>query len=224
MCWSGGKDSAMALYELQRAGGYEVAALLTTVTEVYDRISMHGVRRSLLHAQGEALGLPVHEVFLTPGAPNDEYETKMREALLQFKAQGVTAVVFGDIFLEDLKRWREQKLAQVQLRGVFPLWQRDTRELIQTMLRLGIKTVLSCVDPKQLDPSFVGRVIDEQFVRDLPVSADPCGENGEFHSFVYDAPNFTRPIPWTRGEIVLRDGFYYCDLLPADAPATDACV
>lgn len=204
----------MALYELQRDGRYDVAALLTTVTAAYDRISMHGVRRTLLHQQGEVLGLPVHEIFLTPGAPNTEYETKMREALLQFKAQGVTAVAFGDIFLEDLKRWREDKLAQVELTGLFPIWKRDTRELIQAVIRLGVKTVLSCVDPQQLDPSFVGRVIDEQFVRDLPAGVDPCGENGEFHSFVYDSPNFKQPIPWTRGEIVVRDGFYFCDLLP----------
>ena len=216
MCWSGGKDSAMALYELQRTGRYDVAALLTTVTEAYDRISMHGVRRALLREQAEVLGLPLHEIFLTPGAPNTEYESKMREALLQFKAQGVTGVVFGDIFLEDLKIWREQKLAEVDLCGIFPIWQRDTRELVQSVIRVGIKTVLCCVDPKQLDPSFVGRVIDEQFVRDLPAGVDPCGENGEFHSFVYDAPNFARPIPWTRGEVVLRDGFYFCDLLPAD--------
>ena len=214
-CWSGGKDSAMALYELERAGQYEIVALLTTVTEAYDRISMHGVRRSLLRQQAEAVGYPLHEVFLTPGAPNTEYESKMREALLHFKAQGVTAVVFGDIFLEDLKLWREQKLAQVQLKGIFPIWKRDTRELIQTVIRLGFKTVLSCVDPKQLAPSFVGRVIDEQFVQDLPASADPCGENGEFHSFVYDGPNFQHPVPWTRGEVVQRDGFYFCDLLPA---------
>ena len=216
MCWSGGKDSAMALYELQRAGTYDVVGLLTTVTAAYDRISMHGVRRSLLHQQAASVGYPLHEIFLTPGAPNTEYESKMREALLRYKAQGVTAVAFGDIFLEDLKVWREQKLAEVGLTGVFPIWQRDTRELVQAVIRVGIQTVLSCVDPKQLDPSFVGRVIDEQFVRDLPAGVDPCGENGEFHSFVYDAPNFAQPIPWTRGEVVVRDGFYFRDLLPAD--------
>ncbi|MBI4226901.1 MAG: adenine nucleotide alpha hydrolase [Candidatus Omnitrophica bacterium] len=214
-CWSGGKDSALALHDLRRAGTHEVVGLLTTVTGEYDRISMHGVRRSLLAAQARAIGLPLTEVVITAGATNAEYEAKMGAALAAAKAQGVTHCAFGDIFLEDLKRWREARLAEAGFTGLFPIWQQDTRGLIRRFLRLGFRTVVACVDPKTLPASFAGRVIDEPFLRDLPPTVDPCGENGEFHTFTYAGPIFRSPIAWTRGETVTRDGFVFCDLLPS---------
>jgi uncharacterized protein (TIGR00290 family) len=213
LSWSGGKDSALALDELQRSAQYEVAALLTTVTAGYDRISMHGIRRDLLHQQAEALGLPLREVFIAPKAANVEYEAKMGEAFQSLHDEGIRHVAFGDIFLEDLKRYREQLLARFDLECVFPLWQRDTRELIETFITRGFRAVTCCVDPRVLDESFVGRELDESFLRGLPPGVDPCGENGEFHSFVFDGPNFAHPVPFTRGEAVRRDSFLFCDLL-----------
>jgi uncharacterized protein (TIGR00290 family) len=216
LSWSGGKDSALSLYTLRQSGEHDVTALLTTVTREYDRVSMHGVRRTLLHQQAEAVGLPVLEVFLTPGAANDEYEQHMAAVLSAYQAQGVEGVAFGDIFLEDLRAYRENHLAQLDMQGVFPVWQRDTGELAQTFLDLGFKAVVTCVDTQALDASFAGRLIDEDFLRALPDGVDPCGENGEFHTFVYDGPIFAHPIPFTLGELVLRDErFYYCDLIPA---------
>lgn len=214
-CWSGGKDSMLALYDLRQAGTHEVVALLTTVTEGYDRISMHGVRCALLRAQAAAIGLPVREVVITPKATDAEYQTKMGAALIAAKAEGVTTCAFGDIFLEDLKRWREERLARLGFTGLFPIWQQDTRELIHRFLQLGFRTVVACVDPKVLPGSFAGRVIDESFLRDLPPTVDPCGERGEFHTFAYAGPLFRQPVRWTRGEVVTRDGFIFCDLLPA---------
>ncbi len=214
--WSGGKDSALALYELQRQGQYRVDALLTTLSEAYDRISHHGVRRDLLEQQARAIGLPLAQVFLPLNVPNEVYETKMRDVLLKYKERGVESVVFGDIFLEDLRRYREERLAQVGMNGVFPLWKQDTTSLVHRFLDLGFKAVLVCIDPKRMDPSFAGRRIDEQFLLDLPAAVDPCGENGEFHSFVYDGPIFKEQVEYRVGEVVLRDtGNYYCDLLPA---------
>lgn len=213
LSWSGGKDSALALRELQRSAQCEVVALLTTVTVGYDRISMHGVRRELLHQQAEALGLPLREVLIAPKAVNVEYEARMGKAFEAFRREGIRHVAFGDIFLEDLKRYREQLLARFDLECVFPLWQRGTRELIETFRTLGFRAVTCCVDPRVLDESFVGRELDESFLRDLPPGVDPCGENGEFHSFVFNGPNFTHPVPFTRGEAVRRDSFLFCDLL-----------
>ena len=214
--WSGGKDSARAYYELQRAKGYEILALLTTVTEGYDRISMHGVRRSLLEEQGAALGVPVDKIYITQKASNEEYEAKMKEKLLHYKNMGVLSVVIGDIFLEDLRRYREQKLAETGMKGIFPIWKRDTTELAHSFIDLGFKAVITCIDSHVLDKKFVGRDFDEQFLSDLPLGVDPCGENGEFHSFVYNGPIFQWPIAHQKGEIVLRDNrFYFCDLLPS---------
>ncbi|MEO8606297.1 MAG: diphthine--ammonia ligase [Chloroflexota bacterium] len=216
LSWSGGKDSAMSLYTLRQTNEHDVTALLTTVTRDYDRISMHGVRRTLLHQQAEAVGLPVIEVFITPGAGNDEYETNMGAVLAAYKAQGIEGVAFGDIFLEDLRVYRENNLAKLDLEAVFPVWKRDTRELARTFLDMGFKAVVTCVDNQVLDSSFAGRTIDADFLRALPEGVDPCGENGEFHSFVFDGPVFSHPIPFTRGELVLRDDrFYYCDLIPS---------
>ncbi len=214
-CWSGGKDSALALHELQTAGTHEVVALLTTVTAGYDRISMHGVRRALLQAQAAAIGLPVREVAITQAASNGEYERAMGAALAAARAEGVTVCVFGDIFLEDLRRWREERLARVGLQGLFPIWRRDTRELIREFLARGFRTVVVCVDPRVMPSSFAGREIDEQFLRDLPVGVDPCGENGEFHTFTYDGPIFRAPVRWQHGAVVSREGFIFCDLVPA---------
>jgi uncharacterized protein (TIGR00290 family) len=214
-CWSGGKDSAMALHALRSpAQEYRVTSLLTTVTENYDRISMHGVRRVLLERQAESIGLPVHQVLIPPQCVNETYEARMKEALLTIFAQGVRHVAFGDIFLEDLRVYRKQNLAQVGMNALFPIWKRDTRELAQEFLRLGFRAIAVCVDPRVLDPSFAGRLLDASFFADLPPNVDPCGENGEFHTFVFDGPIFQAPIKIRAGEIVMRDRFCFCDLLP----------
>ena len=213
--WSGGKDSAMALYELQKDKSYSVSALLTTVSADYDRISMHGVRNALLVQQAESLGLPLEKVCVNRSPSNQEYEAKMKDALLRYRAQNVSSVAFGDIFLEDLRKYRENNLSAVGLKGVFPLWKRDTSELAQSFINLGFKAVIACVDSKFLDKTFAGRIFDEQFVSELPSGVDPCGENGEFHSFVYGGPIFRNEIPYKKGEIVFRENrFYYCDLIP----------
>ncbi len=213
--WSGGKDSAMALSETLNGGRHEVAALLTTVTRDYDRISMHGVRRTLLHQQAQRLGLALEEVFIGSNATNEEYETQMGQVLSRYKGLGVSTVVFGDIFLEDLRRYREEKLGSIGMRAAFPIWKADTRELIRTFVAEGFKAVISCVDTKVLGREFAGREIDEAFLSGLPDGVDPCGENGEYHSCVYDGPIFGQRIAWRPGERVLRENrFFYCDLVP----------
>lgn len=216
--WSGGKDSAMALYELQREKRYEVAALLTTVTEDYDRISMHGVRHVLLQQQATSLGYPLEIVYLSKNSSNEEYEARLKEKLSQYKARGISFVVFGDIFLEDLRKYRENNLAQVGMKGVFPIWKRDTRELAHTFINLGFKAIITCVDSNALDKRFVGRAFNERLLSELPANIDPCGENGEFHSFVYDGPIFHKRIKYRKGRVVLRDNrFYFCDLMPVQS-------
>jgi uncharacterized protein (TIGR00290 family) len=213
--WSGGKDSAIALYEILKNKGYRVSALLSTLTEGYDRISMHGVRRILLERQVASLGFPLEEVFISKNASNEEYELNMGRVLAKYKDAGVTSVVFGDIFLEDLRKYREEKLATLGLQGIFPLWKRDTRELAHSLTALGFKAVTTCVDTNTLGRQFVGRVIDKQFLSELPETVDLCGENGEYHSFVSDGPIFKEEISYALGEIVLRENrFYYCDLIP----------
>ncbi len=215
--WSGGKDSAMALHDVLRRPEYEVVALLTTVTEDYDRISMHGVRRSLLKQQAESLGLPLEEVGISKRSSNEEYEEKMGAVLNRYKGTGITSVVFGDIFLEDLRQYRENNLAKLGMKGIFPLWKQETHELVQRFIQSGFRAVIVCVDTQALDGKFAGREIDEAFVRELPATVDVCGENGEFHSFVYAGPIFKRRIPHTLGEVVLREErFCYCDLTPAE--------
>ncbi len=215
--WSGGKDSAMALYELRKSGYCEVAALLSVITEGFDRISMHGVRRVLLERQAELLDLPLEKIYISKKSSNEEYEEKMREILLRFKSNGVTSVVFGDIFLEDLRKYREENLTKIKMNGNFPIWKRDTTELADTFINLGFKAVITCVDSKVLDKSFVGRIFDRQFLHDLPSNVDPCGENGEFHSFVCDGPIFKNEILFDFGKIILRKNrFFYCDLLPGE--------
>jgi uncharacterized protein (TIGR00290 family) len=213
-CWSGGKDSAMGLHTLLQQKQYRVVALLTTVTEGYDRIAMHGVRRELLHRQAESLRLPLHEVSIPPQCVNPVYEARMEQALRIHFDQGVRKVAFGDIFLEDLRVYREKNLARLGMNALFPIWKRDTRELIRYFHEQHFRAVAACVDSKALDPSFAGRELDASFFRDLPQHADPCGENGEFHTFVFDGPIFQSPIPVRTGGVVNRDGFVFCDLIP----------
>jgi uncharacterized protein (TIGR00290 family) len=211
-CWSGGKDSAMALNVLRQQRDLRVAALLTTVTEGYERISMHGVRRTLLRRQAEATGLPLYEVRIPPQCVNPVYEARMREALLSQKKNGVHRVAFGDIFLQDLREYRERNLTQMEMKAIFPIWKRDTRELTQEFCAMGFRAIAVCIDSTKLSREFAGRELDESFFRDLPAGVDPCGENGEFHTFVYDGPIFSIAIAVERGEVVERDRFYFCDL------------
>ena len=212
--WSGGKDSCLALREMQQKPNIRIEALLTTVTREFDRISMHGVRRTMLEQQAASLGLPLHQVFISKGAGNDEYESKMGEAFSGYRERGINSVVFGDLFLEDIRAYRERLLARHDMIGLYPVWKRDTADLIREFIRVGFKAVVVCVDPAQLDPSFAGRVIDEEFLAQLPEHVDPCGENGEFHTFVFDGPNFKKPVRFSWGELVCRDSFWFCDLVP----------
>ena len=214
MSWSGGKDSCLALYEIQKAKEYRVAALLTTITRDYDRISMHGVRRVLLERQAASLGLTLHEVFITKDATNQEYEAKTEEAFSAYREHGIDRVVFGDLFLEDIRAYRDQFLARHQMHGIYPVWLRDTTEFIKEFISLGFKAVITCVDGKVLDSSFAGMMIDENFLYALPPHVDPCGENGEFHTFVFDGPAFKEAVRCSIGERVERDSFWFCDLLP----------
>ena len=212
--WSGGKDSVLALYEIQKRDDQEVAALLTTLTEGYDRISMHGVRSILLEHQANSLGLPIEKVYISKNSSNEEYEAKMREVLQKYLTAGVSSVVFGDIFLEDLRKYREDNLSKIGMKAIFPIWKRDTVELARGFIDLGFKAVITCVDSDVLDKAFVGRLYDQQFLSELPSTVDPCGENGEFHSFVYDGPIFEKRVSYTKGEIVFRDNrYWYCDLM-----------
>ncbi|MDE1977516.1 MAG: adenine nucleotide alpha hydrolase [Elusimicrobia bacterium] len=215
LAWSGGKDSALALHALRASGRWHALSLLTTVTEGCERISMHGVRVELLEEQSQSLGIPVRQVRIPKDASNSVYEARMAKALGEFKAQGVQSVAFGDIFLEDLRVYREKNLARLGLRGVFPLWKKDTPALARDFVRQGFKAVVVCADTRALDAAFAGAEIDEAFFAKLPAEVDPCGENGEFHSFVYDGPGWSLPVRFTRGERVVREGrFCFQDLLP----------
>jgi uncharacterized protein (TIGR00290 family) len=200
--WSGGKDSALALYELQSRHDHEIVSLLTTLTEDYDRISMHGVRSILLEHQADSLGLPIEKIYISKNSSNEEYEAKMREVLQKYLMAGVSSVVFGDIFLEDVRKYREDNLSKRGMKGIFPIWKRDTTELAHRFIDLGFKAVITCVDSNALGQILIGRPFDEQFLSELPATIDPCGENGEFHSFVYDGPIFKKRILYTKGEAV----------------------
>jgi uncharacterized protein (TIGR00290 family) len=235
-CWSGGKDSALALHRLQVEGRYDVVGLLTTCNEHFQRVSMHGVRIELLEQQACAIGLPLEKMFVRQGGSNEEYLEKMKGHLLAYKAQGIARFAFGDIFLEDLKRWREENLAQLGLRGLFPIWQANSRDLIHEFIALGFGSIICCVNDAYLDETFLGRNIDADFLHALPADVDPCGENGEFHSFAFAGPLFKRPLPIQLGKKVYRPleepppgttsavcplpgarrtrGFWFCDLLP----------
>ena len=212
LSWSGGKDSAMALYELRRRGDYEVVGLLTTVARQFQRVSHHGVRVELLREQAAAVGVPLHELHLPDPCSNADYEALMERTMLDYGAQGVRTIAFGDLFLADLRAYRERNLARVGMRGLFPIWHRDTTELIRTFIGLGFEAHLVCVDGTKLDRAFAGRAIDATLLRDLPPGVDPCGENGEFHSFVHAGPIFRRPVDVEVGEIVARDGRHFADL------------
>lgn len=214
--WSGGKDSALALHELLRVGHYRIGALLTVVTEGFDRISMHGVRRVLLEQQAAALGLPLHVITIPQKCTNEQYEACMVDALTPHQKRGIETVVFGDLFLQDVRAYRERNLARAGMRALFPVWERDTHTLAQTFITLGFKAIVVCVDPKVLDRSFAGRCVDEAFLRDLPHDVDPCGENGEFHTFVFAGPMFHDEVLFRIGEVVIREGFIFCDLLPEE--------
>ena len=214
LSWSGGKDSALTLWTLRREGR-EPEALITTVTEGYERISMHGVRRELLAQQAEGLDIPLVEVVIPPGCVNEVYETRMAEAFGSAPLAGVTAVAFGDLFLEEVRAYREARLAAAGKRGLFPLWARDTGELAREFIAAGFEAIIVCLDPGAVDRSFAGRSYDEQLLAELPVSVDPCGENGEFHTFVHAGPILAEPIACETGEIVEREGFVFCDLTPA---------
>ncbi|MCK0157531.1 diphthine--ammonia ligase [Cellulophaga sp. F20128] len=231
--WSTGKDSALALYKLQQSNTYTVDKLLTTVSAAYNRVSMHGVRVELLEAQAKSIGLPLTTILLDEKASMESYNAAMKTAMENLLTEKYTHCVFGDIYLEDLKIYREEKLKEVGVTGVFPLWKQNTKKLLKEFLQLGFKAITVCVNAKLLDPSFCGRILDENFLKDLPENVDPCGENGEFHTFVFDGPIFKDPIAFHIGEKVLKNytstkdeddcysdqpkswdtSFWYCDLL-----------
>ena len=236
--WSSGKDSALSLYKIMNDDSYEVQCLLTSISEQYQRISMHGVRVELLEQQAKSIGIPLVKIEMPEMPTMESYEKSMTEILTSLKEKGASYSIFGDIFLDDLRKYREDKLNELGLKAVFPLWKMDTSELIKEFLSLGFKTIVTCVNEKYLDKSFAGRVIDEKFLADLPSNVDPCGENGEFHTFAFDGPIFDKPIKFEIGEVAPKKytapkqdddsdyqcktddkkpfdtGFWYCDLLP----------
>jgi len=213
LSWSSGKDSAMALYRTLASKQFEVVCLLTTLTDQFRRVSMHGVREELLDRQGESLGITLEKVMIPYPCPNAVYEEKMLSTLSLWKERGVTHVIFGDLFLEDIRRYREANLSRIDLTAVFPVWGTDTASLAREILELGFRAILTCVDPKKLDGKFAGRQFDSSLLKDLPPTVDPCGENGEFHTFIYDGPNFRKSIPVKIGQSVSRDGFQFADVL-----------
>jgi uncharacterized protein (TIGR00290 family) len=215
--WSSGKDSAWMLHVLRQQHPGSVAGLLCTFNEAFDRVAMHAVRRTLVEAQADAAGLPLHIVNLPWPCSNAEYEARMGAAVATFVRGGFTHVAFGDLFLEDVRRYREDRLAGTELTPLFPLWKtQPTRDLALAMIQSGLRAWLTCVDPRKLAASFAGRAFDRALLADLPATCDPCGENGEFHSFAWDGPMFRAPIPVRVGETVTRDGFVFADLAPLD--------
>jgi uncharacterized protein (TIGR00290 family) len=234
MNWSGGKDSALCLYKILQSASYKVNYLLTSVNAVHDRVSMHGVRRELLQLQAAAVDIPLRTIELPEQPGMQEYEQLMKHAVSELVRSGCTHAVFGDIFLEDLRAYREARLREIGVECIFPLWQKNTSELVKEFIAAGFRCIVVCVNDKYLDKSFCGREIDESFLNDLPNGVDPCGENGEFHSFVFEAPFFKNKICFEKGEVVFRQykapssdddchtsshpaqaGFYFCDLLPS---------
>ena len=214
LCWSSGKDSAWALHRLRQRADFDIIGLLTTINEAAARVAMHAVREDLLDQQAAAAGLPLLKVLIPQPCPNEVYEQRMAEAVKEVRKIGVEAFAFGDLFLDDVRQYRERTMAGTGIDPVFPLWGLDTGDLAQDMIGAGLAARITCVDPKQLDPSFAGRAFDAAFLADLPDTVDPCGENGEFHSFAHQGPMFVRPVPVTPGDIVERDGFVFADLLP----------
>lgn len=233
--WSGGKDSALALYHAQKDNQYSIEKLLTNINGKHRRISMHGVREELLEKQAEAIGLPLQKNILPEEPSMQEYEKRMKETLEGLQTENFTHAFFGDIFLEDLKKYREEQLSTIGMKAVFPLWERDSVQLMHEFIELGFKSILVCTKANLLAKEFAGRIIDKDFLKDLPKNVDACGENGEFHSFVFDGPFFKKPVAINIGEIVFKEykapsnandncftiqpptsmGFWFCDLLPA---------
>lgn len=238
--WSSGKDSALCLYKIMQSKQYDIMCLLTSINKQFQRISMHGVRVELLEAQAASIGLSLLKVEIPEMPTMEVYDNTMEKVLNDLKIEGATASIFGDIFLEDLRTYREERLSAINLKGIFPLWKIASEELVNEFIDLGFRAIITCVNEKYLDKSFVGRIIDKAFLKDLPPNVDPCGENGEFHSFVFDGPIFSKPIVFEKGEIVYRKympakketnsdnnynnvaddidnpyahGFWYCDLL-----------
>ncbi len=232
--WSGGKDSALALYHTLQNQDYAVGSLLTSINGAFKRVSMHGVRETLLEQQAQSLGLPLQKVYLSEKASMEEYNREMGHTMQKLKEEGYTTAVFGDIFLEDLKKYREERLATIGFSAHFPIWKRDTTALLREFLDLGFRTIIVSINAELLDKHFVGRIIDRDFIKDLPKGVDPCGENGEFHTFVFDGPIFSHPINFVKGDIVFREydapkqnkpgenknrhinekvGFWFCELL-----------
>lgn len=220
--WSAGKDSAFGLWTLLQDPLWEVRALLTTLTEGYRRVSISGVREDLLDQQARTLQLPLVKVWIPPACPNAVYEERMAQALAGEPLQSVRQMAFADLYLADVRAYREARLDELGWEGQFPLWGRDTAGLAKEMIAAGFRATVVCVDPRTLGASFAGREFDERFLTDLPAGVDPCGEQGEFHTFVWDAPMYRSPIPCRKGEVVTRDGFVYCDVVPV-GPA-DAAV
>lgn len=235
MHWSGGKDATLSLYKLIQTKEYDISCLLTTLSESYRRVSMHGVRESLLDRQAKELGLPLQKLFLPESTSMKTYSQLMETTLEAFCKKGVKHAAFGDIFLEDLKKYRDQQLSKVAMKGTYPLWKSSTTAIVHEFIDLGFKAVVACVDATHLDQSFAGRFIDADFLKDLPKNVDPCGENGEFHSIVFDGPLFQNPVSFQKGDIVyktyplktkqkntsdcsctdeLEKGFWFCDLIP----------
>jgi len=215
MYWSGGKDSCMALYALQRGGDHDVKGLLTTVTREYDRISIHGVHRRLLRRQANALNLPLYEVFIPANASNGDYEAAMGAAFERHRGDGTDLVAFGDLFLADIRAYRDRLVAKHGMSALYPVWGRDTRAFVGDFIAAGFKAVIVCVDLAALGASFAGRMLDAELLADLPDGVDPCGENGEFHTFVFDGPNFRDPVAIEAGERVTRGAFCFCDIEPS---------
>jgi uncharacterized protein (TIGR00290 family) len=214
LSWSSGKDSAWALHVMRQKEEYEIVGLVTTINERYDRVAMHAVRVTLLQQQSDSVGIPLWKVPIPYPCSNEQYESAMRKLLEKAKEKGISHFAFGDLFLEDIRQYREKQLADTGISPLFPLWKIPTDQLAHEMVQSGLRAFITCVDPKQIDRSFAGRIFDESFLNDLPPSVDPCGERGEFHSFAFAGPMFRFPIQIRPGEILERDGFIFADLLP----------
>lgn len=218
LSWSGGKDSALALYESKNDYDLDIVSLLTTVTEDYERVSIHGVREDLLIAQSKNLGIPLEIIYIPTDCSNEEYSSIMQNRIIKLKKRGIHSVIFGDIFLEDIRQYRERNLSKVDMKPIFPLWNRSTERLAKRFIDLGFKAVITCIDSEFLERYFIGREYNEELLSNLPDNVDPCGENGEFHTFVYDGPIFDDPISLKLGKVEVRDDrFYFKDILIKDA-------
>jgi uncharacterized protein (TIGR00290 family) len=217
LSWSGGKDSSLTLNEIRLDNSVNVVGLLTTITSDYDRISMHGVRRSLARQQASSIGLPLFEVPIPKRSSNEIYEKEMEKILFQLKKEhSVSAVIFGDLFLRDIREYREKLLSRIGMECLFPLWMRNTSNLADAFIDLGFRAIICTVDPRKLDAAFCGRDFDRSFLSELPTGVDPCGENGEFHTFVHSGPIYDQPISVMKGQIVQRDGFYFADIIQSE--------